>query len=87
MAITLLGKKTRERPRQPLQRGGLLLLLKTFQRLGYFALCAWQWAFSSRMFSFRQYTQDASDDYARGHNQKSKHAATNMRSVSRLSPT
>ena len=30
----------RERARQPLQRAGLLLLLKTFQRLGYFALCA-----------------------------------------------
>ncbi len=30
----------RERARQPLQRAGLLLLLKTFQRLGYFAVCA-----------------------------------------------
>ena len=30
----------RERARQPLQRAGLLLLLKTFQRLGYFAACA-----------------------------------------------
>ena len=30
----------RERARQPLQRAGLSLLLKTFQRLGYFALCA-----------------------------------------------
>ena len=30
----------RERAHQPLQRAGLLLLLKTFQRLGYFALCA-----------------------------------------------
>ena len=30
----------RERARQPLQRAGLLLLLKTFQRLDYFALCA-----------------------------------------------
>jgi hypothetical protein len=30
----------RERARQPLQRAGLLLLLKTFQGLGYFALCA-----------------------------------------------
>src|SRR6516162_8486766 len=29
----------RERARQPLQRAGLLLLLKTFQRLGYFAAC------------------------------------------------
>ena len=30
----------RERARQALQRAGLLLLLKTFQRLGYFAACA-----------------------------------------------
>ena len=28
----------RERARQPLQRAWLLLLLKTFQRLGYFAV-------------------------------------------------
>ena len=30
----------RERARQPMQRAGLLLLLKTFQRLGYFVGCA-----------------------------------------------
>jgi Domain of unknown function (DUF4158) len=30
----------RERARQPIQRAGLLLLLKTFQRLGYFVCCA-----------------------------------------------
>src|SRR5438132_13014048 len=29
-----------KRTRQPVQRAGLLLLLKTFQRLGYFARCA-----------------------------------------------
>jgi Domain of unknown function (DUF4158) len=29
----------REQARQPLQRAGLLLLLKAFQRLGHFALC------------------------------------------------
>jgi hypothetical protein len=29
-----------ERARQPMQRAGLLLLLKTFQRLGYFVSCA-----------------------------------------------
>ena len=30
----------RDRARQPMQRAGLLLLLKTFQRLGYFVGCA-----------------------------------------------
>jgi hypothetical protein len=30
----------RERARQPIQRAGLLLLLKRFQRLGYFVSCA-----------------------------------------------